>query len=186
VLVNSPFIQIVTLLCLSALFILFLVFLSFHLRNVFLGEAPFVSTRKRVIPYIVEALNLSPGSVFYDLGCGDGRILAAAIADSYGITGIGIDLNPFACHIARIRNKRLPVKIYRGDIYKYSLREATHIYCYLLPNLLEKLETKIKNECNEGTVLVNCDFPFPTLTLKQEIELSNSVIGCKKIYVYKI
>ena len=38
-------------------------------------QRPFVPVSKKIMPQIIEALDIKEGGVIYDLGCGDGRVL---------------------------------------------------------------------------------------------------------------
>ncbi len=39
---------------------------------------PYVPTRQEILPAVFELLDLRRGDVFYDLGCGDGRVVIEA------------------------------------------------------------------------------------------------------------
>ena len=41
--------------------------------------APYVASPARVVDRMLELANIKPGETLYDLGCGDGRILIAAV-----------------------------------------------------------------------------------------------------------
>ena len=53
----------------------------------------YVPTEERVIEKMFEMAKVKKGDVVFDLGCGDGRIVAMA-AKKFGTRGVGIDLNP--------------------------------------------------------------------------------------------
>lgn len=52
---------------------------------------PFVRTPTDVIPHILNALKLDEQSVLYDLGCGDGKIIATCHRIHPDTTYIGIE-----------------------------------------------------------------------------------------------
>ena len=54
---------------------------------------PFVPSPMHVVHKMIEAAEIKPGDILYDMGSGDGRILIEA-AKKYGVKGVGIDLNP--------------------------------------------------------------------------------------------
>ena len=55
--------------------------------------APYFPSLKKPIQAGLDMLDLKPGQVLYDLGCGDGRILK--VAAGRGIKCVGYELNPF-------------------------------------------------------------------------------------------
>ncbi len=167
--------------------VLVLIFISFiTLRLFFFNKAPYIPSRKNVLAEIVQALELKNESVLYDLGCGDARILKAAVHSNPTIKGVGIENRFLLTLWARFNTRKLPIIIHNGDIFKTDLSKPTHIYCYLLPQLLTKLETKILSECVSGTRIVTLDFNFPTIKPVKEIELKESSILGKKLFIYDL
>lgn len=149
------------------------------------GQPPFVRTHKRAVSGIVEALRLKPNDVLYDLGCGNGRVLKAAIKGNPGVKGMGIEYNWFPVALAKLNVHNLPIQIRHESFFDCDLSDAKHIYCYLLPSTLEKLEPHLRASCKPGTRIVTCDFHFPTLIPIQEIVLSTAKKGPgKKLFVY--
>ncbi len=54
-----------------------------------------------VTPLLLEVLNIEPGSVYLDLGCGDGRVMRT-VGEHHGRT-IGVELSPgLAAHAAKV------------------------------------------------------------------------------------
>ncbi len=138
------------------------------------GRAPFVRTRRAILPKVVEAISLAPGSILYDLGCGDARVLRAAISSVNDARAVGIDYDWFPIILAKLKTVNLPIEIRKGDIYNTDLSGATHIYCYLLPEMVAKLEPLICSQCRPGTRIVSCDFRFPNLVPLSDVPLSNN------------
>src|SRR3989338_8043413 len=66
----------------------------------FFTRVPFVPTPKRNVEIIIDQLDLKPGQVFYDLGCGDGRFLLEA--EKRGAKAIGFEISPWAYCRAKI------------------------------------------------------------------------------------
>ncbi len=152
------------------------------------GSAPFIPTRSRAVATAIELLQLSSGSAFYDLGCGDGRILAAAARSSPSSKIVGIDNDWLPLFFARMRTYRASnVTLIKADMYNVNLRDATHIYCYLFPEALRELESKILKECRDGTRIVTCDYYFPNLVPARSVELSkNKYMLARKMFLYVI
>src|SRR5580658_10720616 len=66
--------------------------------------APYVSSPAKVVDRMLELANIRPGETVYDLGCGDGRILIAAVKN-YTARAVGVEISPkiAAQAAARIR-----------------------------------------------------------------------------------
>jgi len=148
---------------------------------------PFIKTRSRIVPIILNALKIDKGSVIYDLGSGSGSILIGLIKDTEGVRGVGYETGILPYFISRCYTRKLPIEIRFKNLLEADLSEATHIYCYLSNSFMEKLEAKVKNECNPGTTIISCDFPFPNITAYKTIDVSvpKDTLG-KIIYIYKI
>ena len=52
---------------------------------------PYLPTDEHVVGPILDFAGVGPGDVFYDLGCGDGRLVVAAARR--GATAIGVDID---------------------------------------------------------------------------------------------
>src|SRR3990167_11055463 len=65
--------------------------LSFIYSN--LKGSPYVPTRQKEIDKILKNANLKARQIFFELGCGDGRVCRRA-AILYQVKAIGVDVNP--------------------------------------------------------------------------------------------
>lgn len=179
---------------LSILILLLLIFIVIYIprviRTVLSHDAPFIPTKNRALPYIVEALELKEGSVLYDLGCGDGRILKAAVSDTkkkgMHVSGIGIDNDWVPALFAKIRTRDLPITIKRSDISSFNLSDATHVYVYLLPSMLLDIERQIREQCKPGTKVVALDFPLPSLIKEKEVAIPGKRLLSRTLYIYTV
>src|SRR3990167_10959112 len=78
--------------------------LLFMFSFVILVGAPYAPTLRRQQKIALELLDLKPGQVLYDLGCGDGRLLVAAAKAGY--RAVGYEINPALAAIAYLRTRR--------------------------------------------------------------------------------
>lgn len=149
------------------------------------GGALFCFTHPSKIDVILESIPMKKGDNIIDLGCGDGRFLAAA-ARRYGITGRGYDINFLAIFMARIRLLFAPagIKVYRRNFFDTHLGNSDIIFCYLFPDVLEKLASKVSSEMKEGALLVSCNFPLPGWVPERILTAHHSVQK-DPIYVYR-
>ena len=87
------------------------------LADSILVPVPFISTRRRALPEIIKALELDENSVFFDLGCGNGRILKAAALSCSGVRGVGFEKGIIPYTIAKFENRKAPVDIFFKSFY---------------------------------------------------------------------
>src|SRR5579872_2024177 len=55
--------------------------------------SPYVATPPKVMERMLELSGIRPGETLYDLGCGDGRVLIAAV-EKYKVKAIGVEISP--------------------------------------------------------------------------------------------
>jgi len=146
---------------------------------------PYVPASKAVLGKLSEVLELKDSSILYDLGSGDGRILYT-LASKSTAHFVGVEKAPFPYLASLIRGfiaRKKNVRIEYGDIFKTKLENATHVYVYLLSDVMDKLLPKFEKELKKGTRLVSCDFQF-----KNRAPTSLLVIGkgysAHTLYVY--
>jgi ubiquinone/menaquinone biosynthesis C-methylase UbiE len=134
----------------------------------------YVPTPPEVVAKMLDMAKVKKEDVVYDLGCGDGRIVATA-AKKFGARGVGVDLNP-----ERIKESRETVKkegvenlveIREGDALKVEdLDKATVVMLYMLPEFMRKLQPIAQKKLKPGTRIVSHDFKFPTWKPDEEID----------------
>jgi SAM-dependent methyltransferase len=103
------------------------------------------STPHDVVERMLDQLDLQPDDVLYDLGCGDGRFLIAAVK-RFRCRAVGIEINPRVVEVARARVKRAGcgrICIVQGDARRFLYDEADAIVMYLFPPLMAQLVWKI-------------------------------------------
>jgi SAM-dependent methyltransferase len=143
------------------------------------GAAPripdvlYVPTPEIVVDRMLELARVGPNDVVYDLGCGDGRIVAAAAA-RHGARAIGYDIDPVrvaeARHtIARYGVERL-VQIEQRDIFTLDLSAASVVALYLLPELNVRLLPQLER-MKPGSRIVSHDFDIAGVVPEQVARL---------------
>jgi SAM-dependent methyltransferase len=145
---------------------------------VILVGAPFVPTLKNRRHQALELLDLRPGQLLYDLGCGDGSLLAEAAAS--GIKAVGYELNPFLVVYAwlRTRRHRKLVKVKWGNFWPADISRADGIYVFLIDRFMQKLEAKLSQEAKPGLKLVSHAFRLPG---RRPVKQRNALF----LYVFK-
>ena len=94
----------------------------------------------------------------YDLGCGDGRIVIAAVRER-GARGVCVDIDPQ--RIAESRDNARAVGVadriqFRNeDLFTTDIGDATVVMLFLYPDLNLKLRSKLWRELEPGTRVVS-------------------------------
>jgi cyclopropane fatty-acyl-phospholipid synthase-like methyltransferase len=105
--------------------------------------APYLPTLKKQKVEALNLLNLQPGQLLLDLGCGDGRILNEAA--KRGIKSIGYELNPIIFLIAKLlthKNRGL-ISIRFANYWTEEWPRADGIYSFSIDKYMKKLDKKI-------------------------------------------
>jgi SAM-dependent methyltransferase len=112
---------------------------------VLLFGAPYFPSLKPHLSAAFKLLDLKPGQVVYDLGCGDGRFLKEAARRGY--KAVGYELNPFVFAYAWLttRRYRKQVKVRFGNFWKADISKADAIFVFLLDKYMTQLDDKIKD-----------------------------------------
>lgn len=120
-----------------------------------------VPTPPAVVDAMLKLADVKPTDVVYDLGCGDGIIVATA-AQKYGARAVGIDIDPQRVQEATERARKMgvsdKVKIVQGDLFEADIKEASVVTLYLLTSLNIKLMPKLQKELKPGTRVVSQSF----------------------------
>ena len=127
---------------------------------VFFG-APFLPTLRKQVEPALDLLSLKPGQTLLELGCGDGRILAAAA--QRGIRCVGYELNPLLVVFARLKTWRYRrhVRVIWGNYWEAKWPAADGIFVFLLNPYMAKLNKKIMQDCKKPVKLVSFAFEIP-------------------------
>ncbi len=126
---------------------------------------PYVPTREELIPRILDELDLGPDDVFYDIGCGDGRVAVYA-AKYYGVRkSICIEIDKYLVEEALKRSilegVADRVSVINADFNEVNVSDATAVYLYLLTSVNDLLKPKLEKELRPGTRVAALDFPVP-------------------------
>lgn len=127
-----------------------------------IGAAWSPSSRK-VVDKILEMAELNNQDILYDLGSGDGRIVAQA-SRKYHVKALGVEADPlrviWSRIILRIMGLQHNSKIIWGDIFKQDLSYATVVTVFLWQRTNEKLKAKLLRELKPGTRVISYIWTF--------------------------
>ena len=147
------------------------------------SAAPWLPMRKYDIERFCQFSDISPGEKFYDLGCGDGRIVCAASKRGARASGCEISVLPYV--LAKLRC--VVSGISTNSIQYYSLwsadiRDADTVFFYLLPHMQSRLKEKFENELKGGARVITYAWPIDGW---QPVKVDHTA-GKLKLYMYKI
>jgi ribosomal protein L11 methylase PrmA len=95
------------------------------------------------------------------LGCGDGRIVIAAVKQ-FGARGVGYDIDPERIAEARENARRAGVadraEFIQQDFFKAPIGGASVVTLFLLPPVLARMEPRLKSELGPGTRIISHSF----------------------------
>lgn len=144
--------------------------------------APWVPSKTPDVARFVKLAQISEGKIVYDLGCGDGRILQAAVLAGGMARGFELSLLPFLIAKIKLFKNRNKCQIIYGDFWHKNLGEADVVYIFLMPKIYEKLVMKLKSELKAGTKVVSYVWPLPGL----EPILIDKVEGQPPLFLYEM
>jgi predicted RNA methylase len=149
------------------------------------GGALFATTHPLKIKKILETIEMHPNQVVYDLGSGDGGFLIAA-SKRYKVKAIGLEINPWAYLLSKFKVMlwRTDVSIRFQDFWKVNLSEADIVFCYLFPDVMERLKEKLSKELKIGAMVISCNFEIPGWRPEKTIIVSHP-IHTDPIFIYK-
>jgi SAM-dependent methyltransferase len=163
-------------------------------RRVFLKPAeqkkdvPYVPTPPEVVDAMVALAGVKRGDVVYDLGCGDGRIVVAAVRVS-GVRGVCVDIDPERIAESRANAEKAGVagriRFVRGDLFQVRFRDATVVMMYLLPEVNLRLRPRLRAELRPGTRVVSHAFSMGDWKPTREIEVGAPPAGTP-VYLWVI
>jgi cyclopropane fatty-acyl-phospholipid synthase-like methyltransferase len=130
---------------------------------------PFVPTDEKVVAAMLKMADVKAGDTVYDLGCGDGRIVIAAVKDFKAKRGLGIDFNPerlkdceksmAAAKLNDDQKKKITFK--QGDVLKMTaedFKDVDVVTLYLLPEVNRRLAPVLQKGLKPGSRIVSHDF----------------------------
>lgn len=126
-----------------------------------LTGAPWVPARARDVTALLDDAKVGPQTSYIELGCGDGRLVAAAALR--GATAVGYEINPIMFVIAWLRclfvGKK--AKVIYGNFWNKDIGSADVVMAFLMPRTVGRLEQKAEQEMKAGSRLVSYVFALP-------------------------
>jgi len=106
---------------------------------------------------------VGPTDHVVDLGCGDGRIVVAAVRD-FGARATGVEIDPVRVLWARtwvlLAGIARRARIVHANMYAYSVAEASVVVLFLSATSNFKLQEKLRKELPPGARVVSYYHPI--------------------------
>jgi len=130
---------------------------------------PYVPTHPKVVTAMLKLAAVKEGETVYDLGCGDGRIVIAAVKEFKAKKGLGLDFNPERlkdctesvkeAKLTAEQTKAITFK--QGDVLKMKpedFKDVDVVTLYLLPSVNRELKPVLLKGLKAGARVVSHDF----------------------------
>jgi SAM-dependent methyltransferase len=157
-----------------------LVALVFLVTALFASAAPWLPAWKKDTERILKLAAPRAGQKFFDLGCGDGRIVCAAAKTGALATGLELSLFPFILAKARALLAKNSGQILFRDLFRFDLSQADIVYFFLTPPIMPRLRAKLETELRAGTKVISYAFAITGWTPSQ----IDTIPDGRTIYVY--
>jgi SAM-dependent methyltransferase len=143
--------------------------------------APWFPTWSKDIERFMKLADIKPGQKFYDLGCGDGKLVFAAAGAGANAIGFEISLLPYLLAVSRsfyVKNSKIIFK----DFWKADLSDADIIYLFLTPKVNPKAKNKLESSLRKGTKIIAYAWPIEGWAPTRE----DRIEGHLPMYLYEI
>lgn len=151
------------------------------------GNTPSITTPISSINHLSKIISLDKDSVFYDLGCGNSKLLRSLAKNFPEARFIGVD-NSFIPYlfskIAVLLGNYKNIDIRFENFLKSDLSRATHIYLWIYVKDINLLLEKLKKELKKSVLIYSLDFPFEKLNPIEIINLRKEKKFGHTLYVY--
>ena len=160
-------------------------------------EVPYVPTNHKVVEAMLKLAAVKEGETVYDLGCGDGRIVIAAVKEFKAKKGLGIDFNPVRlkdcensvkdAKLSPEQTKALTFK--QGDVLKLTpedFKDVDVVTLYLLPSVNDALQPVLKKGLKPGARVVSHDFKMTGWEADKTVEVMSDRSYVHHIHLWTI
>ena len=127
---------------------------------------PYVASSPSVCEALVNAAELVPGDVCFDLGCGDGSVLVEAAKRGVANLSLhGVDIDHVLVATAKRRLAEFQqVLVEERDILDLDLQNASVVFTFLVPECMSVLSGRFRASLRPGTRICCYKFGLPGWT----------------------
>ena len=121
-------------------------------------DVPYQPTNDEVVVAMLKLAKVNATDMVYDLGCGDGRIVIAAVKER-GARGVCVEIDPQLIALARNNAQKAGVadriRFLTQDLFKTDFRDATVVMLFLWPEINLKLRPLLWRDLVPGARVVS-------------------------------
>jgi predicted O-methyltransferase YrrM len=121
-------------------------------------DVPYEPSAPEVVAAMLELAKVSSTDIVYDLGCGDGRVVIAAVRER-GAHGVCVDIDAERIAEARANARSAGVEdrieFRNEDLFRTRIADATAVMLFLWPDVNLKLRPRLLDELKPGTRVVS-------------------------------
>lgn len=140
-------------------------------------DVPFVPTSSERLKVILELAHVQPGQRVVDLGSGDGRVVIAMA--KLGAVAFGYESDPYLFELSAENIKDVEVSgdifVSRASFWEGSFEDFDVVTVFGVPEVMGRLEEKLRGELKAGAKVISNYFTFPTWEPE---------VGRNNIYLY--
>jgi tRNA G37 N-methylase Trm5 len=129
-----------------------------HAQQAVVPGVRYEPTASDVVEVMLRLGEVKQGDVVYDLGCGDGRIVIAAIRAGAS-RGVCVDIDPVRIAESRRNAQQAGVaeriRFVNQDLFTVELGDATLVMLFLSPEFNLRLRPKLQRELEPGARVVS-------------------------------
>ena len=123
-------------------------------------DVPYEPSARSVVDVMLDLAAVNDMDLVFDLGCGDGRIVIAAVRQR-GARGVCVDIDPQRIAEARTNAAKAGagvaarMEFLNQDLFLTDIRRASVVMLFLWPGVNLKLRPKLLQELQPGTRIVS-------------------------------
>lgn len=144
-------------------------------------------TPHHVVAEMMKLAQIGANDVVYDLGCGDGRIVIAAV--KLGGRGVCVDIDPQRILESRANAENAGVAqrilFLNQDLFDTDIRDATVVTLFLWSSVNMKLRPKLWRDLKPGTRVVSYVHSMGDWT-PQEAQTVEGDYGPRKLFLWTV
>lgn len=156
-----------------------------NIKRIGIKLAPYNPSGMEVVDIAIKLLDIQDNDIFYDLGCGDGRLLITSCQLNKLIKCVGIeyDIDIYNKAIELVNRYELAeqITILHDNVLNVNFDNATKLFIYLVPDGIKQLKDKLVDALERDVIIVTYVFSIPDIQPSQVMVHKSST----KIYLYK-
>jgi len=145
-------------------------------------------TPPNVVAQMLGLARVGKDDVVYDLGCGDGRVVIAAVKAA-GARGVCVDIDPVRIRESRANARAAGVeqriRFVEGDLFTTAISDATVVVVFLWPDLNLKLRPRLWRELRPGTRVISYVHDMGDWQPRETVRVQGA-FGERSLYLWTI